>query len=61
MRVGYQPDGLPLAVVDDGCGGEAVPGNGLRGMVERARGLGGWLRAGPGERGGFQVRAWLPG
>jgi signal transduction histidine kinase len=61
MRVGYQPDGLSLAVVDDGCGGEAVPGNGLRGMVERARGLGGWLRAGPGERGGFQVRAWLPG
>ncbi len=61
MRVGYRPDGLSLAVVDDGRGGEAVPGNGLRGMVERARGLGGWLRAGPAERGGFQVRAWLPG
>lgn len=61
MRVVYLPDGLSLAVVDDGRGGQAVPGNGLRGMVERARGLGGWLRAGPADRGGFQVRAWLPG
>jgi signal transduction histidine kinase len=61
MRVGYLPDGLSLAVIDDGRGGQAVPGNGLRGMTERARGLGGWLRAGPADRGGFQVRAWLPG
>jgi signal transduction histidine kinase len=61
MRVGYRPDGLSLAVVDDGRGGPAMPGNGLRGMAERARGLGGWLRAEPGERGGFRVRGWLPG
>ncbi|MBG0560153.1 sensor histidine kinase [Actinoplanes aureus] len=61
VRVGYQPDGLSLAVDDDGRGGGGPPGNGLRGMVERARGLGGWLRAGPRGEGGFEVRGWLPG
>ncbi|MEV4756907.1 histidine kinase [Micromonospora sp. NPDC049559] len=35
-------------------------GNGLRGMVERAEGLGGWVRAGPATAGGFEVRGWLP-
>ncbi len=35
-------------------------GNGIAGMTERARALGGTLRAGPGPGGGFRVRAWLP-
>jgi len=35
-------------------------GSGLDGMRARAEALGGWLRAGPRETGGFAVRAWLP-
>lgn len=35
-------------------------GNGLRGMRERARLLGGSLTAGPGPHGGFVVLAALP-
>jgi signal transduction histidine kinase len=35
-------------------------GNGIAGMTERARALGGTLRAGPDPGGGFRVRAWLP-
>jgi signal transduction histidine kinase len=46
---------------DDSRGAAGPPGNGLRGMRERAAGLGGWLRAGPADDGGFQVRGWLPG
>jgi signal transduction histidine kinase len=61
VRLDYRPDGLALTVRDDGRGPAGPPGNGLRGMTERAVGLGGWLRAGPAEGGGFQVRGWLPG
>ncbi|MGK5740197.1 sensor histidine kinase [Micromonospora sp. URMC 103] len=61
VRLGYRPDGLTLTIQDDGRGASGPPGNGLRGMAERATGLGGWLRAGPAEGGGFQVRGWLPG
>jgi signal transduction histidine kinase len=35
-------------------------GNGLRGMAERARALGGSLDAGPRPGGGFRVLARLP-
>jgi signal transduction histidine kinase len=35
-------------------------GSGIAGMTERARVLGGTLRAGPRPEGGFRVRAWLP-
>ncbi|WP_433181013.1 sensor histidine kinase [Actinoallomurus sp. CA-150999] len=49
---------------DDGAVGHAGPGHGLRGMAERAAGLGGRFTAGPFRRpdgrGGFRVRAWLP-
>ncbi|MEV6301494.1 sensor histidine kinase [Actinoplanes sp. NPDC051861] len=63
VRVGWVPDGLSLDISDDGHGPQdgAEGGNGVNGMVERARGLGGWLRAGPRDEGGFQVRGWLPG
>ncbi|GAA4631080.1 hypothetical protein GCM10023196_058990 [Actinoallomurus vinaceus] len=49
---------------DDRSAWHAEPGHGLRGMAERAVGLGGRFTAGPfqwpdGGR-GFQVRAWLP-
>ncbi len=56
---------VTIEVVDDGAGsgGAAGPtgaGNGVRGMRERARALGGTLEAAPGGDGGWQVRARLP-
>ncbi|GAB3147988.1 sensor histidine kinase [Micromonospora sonneratiae] len=60
VRLNYRPAGLLLTVRDDGRGASGPPGNGLRGMAERAAGLGGWLRAEPVVRGGFQVQGWLP-
>jgi signal transduction histidine kinase len=75
VRVVYGPGDLVIQVDDDGAvprspgqpsmgpngttrheGG----GNGIPGMTERARALGGTLRAGPRPDGGFRVRAWLP-
>jgi signal transduction histidine kinase len=54
-RNGADPPGVGRDAAGD------PPGNGLRGMTERATGLGGWLLAGPADGGGFQVRGWLPG
>ncbi|MEV4252231.1 histidine kinase [Spirillospora sp. NPDC049652] len=67
VAVRYRDGGLDLEIRDDGHGvSDTVPaqgggGFGLRGMAERAAGLGGRVDAGPvaGE-GGFRVRAWLP-
>jgi signal transduction histidine kinase len=63
VRVRYEPDELTVSVTDDGVGG-ALParrGNGVAGMSERARALGGSLEAGPRISGrGFQVMARLP-
>jgi signal transduction histidine kinase len=61
IQIRYAADGLSLAVCDDGRDGGGPAGHGLRGMTERAAGLGGWLRAGPAGHGGFEVRGWLPG
>jgi signal transduction histidine kinase len=56
-----QGDGVGVEVVDDGiAGGAAEPGNGIRGMRERAEALGGTVEAGPGPDGGFRVAADLP-
>ena len=51
-----------IEVSDDGrgTGHDDGRGNGLRGMSERVKLLGGRLEAGPGPRGGFTVRAVLP-
>lgn len=46
--------------LDSGTTGSDSTGQGLAGMRARAEGLGGSLRAGPGESGGFRVRAELP-
>jgi signal transduction histidine kinase len=62
----FRPDGLAMDVRDDGTGGTPNgSGYGIRGMVERAAGLGGSVEAGPAgdaasPRSGFRVRAWLP-
>ncbi|WP_433267008.1 sensor histidine kinase [Actinosynnema sp. CS-041913] len=53
---------LELTVQDDGAGTSAPQGagTGLRGMRERVEALGGELRAGPRDGGGFEVKAVLP-
>ncbi|MDQ3946612.1 MAG: histidine kinase [Actinomycetota bacterium] len=59
----YGDDGLTVEVEDDGhglAGNGAGGGNGIRGMKERARALGGELEAGPKPGGGFRVMASLP-
>ncbi|TMR24399.1 sensor histidine kinase [Nonomuraea turkmeniaca] len=60
VAVGYDPAGITLRVDNDGEAGTAGPGMGLIGMRERAVAVGGSLTAGPGEDGGFSVRAELP-
>jgi signal transduction histidine kinase len=58
----YEPHKLRLRVRDDGPGPAPgwSDGNGLLGMRERARMVGGTIRTEPAERGGFVVEAELP-
>ncbi|WP_174567844.1 hypothetical protein [Amycolatopsis orientalis] len=52
---------LTATVEDDGQGGtESEEGNGIRGMRERARLLGGSVSAGPRDGRGWRVRATIP-
>jgi signal transduction histidine kinase len=61
VRVSYRGGEFGIVVGDDGTAAPAGDGgNGLRGMRERVRVLGGRLSAGPGDPGGFVVRATLP-
>jgi signal transduction histidine kinase len=67
VHLHYAPDTFSVQVDDDGTangtGGGLRPagtGLGLIGMRERASALGGRLRAGPRDGGGFQVRADFP-
>ncbi|MFF0835071.1 MULTISPECIES: sensor histidine kinase [unclassified Streptomyces] len=67
VRVTASGDGVEVTVVDNGRtrqggsgGGAAGAGRGLVGMEERARLVGGTLRAGPLPGGGFEVAARLP-
>jgi signal transduction histidine kinase len=76
VRVTCDADALIVEVDDDGTpqpagrlaghpagranGSGSGSGSGIAGMTERARVLGGTLRAGPRPEGGFRVRAWLP-
>jgi signal transduction histidine kinase len=63
VTVAADGDALVVEVTDDGTGAPAS-GNGARqgivGMRERARALGGTLQAGPRPEGGFRVSARLP-
>ena len=51
---------LTIIVSDDGVGGVAQPGRGLRGMSERAAMHGGSLSFGPSGKRGFEVKCRLP-
>ncbi|WP_165617535.1 sensor histidine kinase [Klenkia soli] len=60
----WRPDDLLVQVTDDGRGGrrdpERPPGHGLVGMRERFGAWGGTVETGPGDGGGWRVRAVLP-
>jgi signal transduction histidine kinase len=63
VELQYGPATLRLRVRDDGPGAPgAVPagGHGLLGMRERAGAVGGRLRTGPADLGGYLVEAVLP-
>jgi signal transduction histidine kinase len=61
VRIGYAGDRLVVEVADDGPAG-AVPaeGNGIRGMQERARAVGGTVTLSTNSPSGLVVRAELP-
>ncbi len=62
LEVTTSEGGLLLRAKDDGHARPAgtAPGHGLRGTQERVEELGGWVRWGPAEAGGFELKAWLP-
>ena len=63
VRVEYGERELRVSVADAGDGAKLSvqsSGQGLRGMRERVRIIGGELHAGPRSTGGFEVRAQLP-
>ncbi|WP_327722133.1 sensor histidine kinase [Streptomyces sp. NBC_00490] len=65
VRVTVEGECVKVTVVDNGCtpqsrSAAAGAGRGLVGMKERARLVGGSLRAGPLPQGGFEVAARLP-
>jgi signal transduction histidine kinase len=61
VELRYDDAALHLAVRDDGPGPSgAADGHGLLGMRERAATVGGSVRTGPGEGGGFVVEGELP-
>ncbi|GHG57794.1 two-component sensor histidine kinase [Streptomyces griseocarneus] len=53
-------DELCLTVTDDGRGAGGAHGNGLTGLTERLGLADGRLETGPGPRGGFRLRAYVP-
>ncbi|MGV9862087.1 sensor histidine kinase [Rhodococcus koreensis] len=64
VTVTYSPTSVRVRIDDDGRGPDGASagggGNGIPGMRERARALGGELIAGSGPGGGFRVQATLP-
>jgi two-component system, NarL family, sensor histidine kinase DesK len=49
-----------VEIIDDGHGSAAPPGNGLRGLRERAAAAGGGVDAGPVQPAGWRLRVWAP-
>ena len=61
VRVVREPGRLVVEVADDGpATAEPVAGNGIRGMEERARAVGGTVQVTVRPAGGLLVRAVLP-
>ena len=61
IRLSMTRDGLAMSARDDGIGAEKVAvGNGLRGMAERLKQLGGKLEIESEPGAGFALHAWLP-
>jgi signal transduction histidine kinase len=62
VRLAYRDDALEVTVRDDGRGPDpsAPSGTGLLGLAERVAVYGGSLSTGPGDDGGFVLRAELP-
>ena len=66
IRLEWAPEELALTVVDDGTPREPSasptprPGRGIRGMRDRVEQAGGRFESGPGEHGGWRVRATVP-
>jgi signal transduction histidine kinase len=61
IRVVQDDNGITLSARDDGRGvGAVTTGNGLTGMDERLRHLGGALTIDTGPGVGFSLRAWMP-
>lgn len=64
VRLAVDAHSVTVEVSDEGAAlpshGSSGGGNGLAGMHERVSQLGGTLRAGPGQGGGFTVRADMP-
>jgi len=60
ISVDGRGDTAVLSIRDDGRGGPAVPGNGLRGLGERVGGAGGRVEAGPADRGGYVLTVTVP-
>jgi two-component system sensor histidine kinase DesK len=49
-----------VEIIDDGHGSAAPPGNGLRGLRERAAAAGGGVDAGPVQPAGWRLWVWVP-
>lgn len=60
VTITWSPDVVEVVAVNAGPGTAAVSGQGIHGMAERCRLLGGTFRAGPVAGGLFEVRATLP-
>ncbi len=61
LSISQDDEGLEIVARDDGCGAHQVDaGNGLLGMGERVRQLGGDLSVNSRPGAGFSLNAWLP-
>lgn len=61
IRLRLENEGVDMRARDDGRGAENFEaGNGLKGMTERLRGLGGTLDVNTAPGKGFALRAWVP-
>jgi signal transduction histidine kinase len=61
IRISMTNDGLAMSARDDGIGADKVAvGNGLMGMAERLKQLGGKLEIESDPGAGFALHAWLP-